>query len=197
MSLATPVIGSVPGRPRTSHSASSTFWSRRRRFTLAESAHVQKTMWSPSRADQTGVGTFVPSLRKVVTSTYLLSANLASSVSTGCRLNRSERLVWLGGEHDADLVARTDHAAGEHDGHHPGLADQVAFLVTVDRLLEQAVLEQVELQARAGQAGDLDDRVRTQVQAGAGGQAGQVDAAGGDGLADLSGLAGGGRGAGI
>jgi hypothetical protein len=76
---ATPGIGSLFGLPRTSHSASSTFWSRRRRLTFQESARVQKISSSPSRADQTGVATFVPSLRKVVTRMYLLSASLASS----------------------------------------------------------------------------------------------------------------------
>jgi hypothetical protein len=88
--------------------------------------------------------------------------------------------VRLGREHDADRVAGA-HLSSGHDGAHDArLADEPAVVVTLERRRHQARLNPVELSAGVSQAGHLDDRRRAEVEARAGRQREQLDAARGD-----------------
>ncbi|GAA2464258.1 hypothetical protein GCM10010405_55770 [Streptomyces macrosporus] len=86
---------------------------------------------------------------------------------------------------DLDRVAGAHHAAGPDDAHHPGLADDVAVLVAADDLLRQARPEVLDPEAGVAQSGELHDRLAAEAQQRARGRAEQVDAAGGDVLAEL------------
>jgi hypothetical protein len=97
-------------------------------------------------------------------------------------------VVGWRGEVDRDRVAGADVAGGHHDAHDPGQPDQVAVVVVVEDGAPQPLVDAVELAARVAQAGDLDHRVGAEAEAGAGGQAQQVDAAGGHVLAHPAGL---------
>jgi hypothetical protein len=94
--------------------------------------------------------------------------------------------VRLVRELHGDRVARTHHAAHLDDAHDPGLVHDVPGLVPADDLLQQAVLEVVDLQAGIAQAGDLHDRLVAEVQKSPGRQGEQVDAPGGDVLAEFA-----------
>jgi RecB family exonuclease len=104
------------------------------------------------------------------------------------RLDLLHRDVRLGRQLDADRVAGAHLAGGEHDAHDPGLQDDVAVVVAVERRLHQARLDAVELRARVAQPGDLDDRIVAETQRRADGQPEQVDTRGRDVLAHLAGL---------
>ena len=91
----------------------------------------------------------------------------------------------LGGQLHLDRIARPDRSTGRDDAHDPGLAHDVARRIPTDDLLQQAVLELVDLQARVAQAGDLDDGFVTEVQQRADGEAEEIDAARGDVLPEI------------
>ena len=59
---------------------------------------------------------------------------------------------------DGDRVARFDIAAGQHNAHDPGLADQTAVRVPLERRGHQALLKTVQLDARIAQSRHLDHR---------------------------------------
>ncbi len=88
-----------------------------------------------------------------------------------------------GGQLDIDGVAGANLAVFQDDRHHPGLANQVALFVAAEHGGGQSGLVVVQLRAGIAQAGQLDQGAFPQAQAGAGGQAEQVDATGGDVLA--------------
>src|SRR5262245_66048395 len=71
--VAVPVTDGPVASPRNVHGATVTSGRLRMRLTLPVPAGVQTTSASPSRATHSGVGTPVPSFRKVVSSTYLES----------------------------------------------------------------------------------------------------------------------------
>ena len=84
--------------------------------------------------------------------------------------------MWGRGEFDPDRVAFGDFAAGEHDPHDPGLADEVAQGVARQGGGHEAGLEFVELAAGVAQPGHLDQRP-SETQTRAGREAEQIDAA--------------------
>lgn len=91
----------------------------------------------------------------------------------------------LGRQLDAYAVMRADDSTGDDDAHDPSLADQAPVLVAVKDRLHQPRLKDVQLITGIAQSGHLNDRVGTEVQPGAAGQAEEVQAAGGDVLAHL------------
>ncbi len=91
----------------------------------------------------------------------------------------------LGRQLDADAVMRADGSTGYDDAHDPGLADQAPVLVAAKDGLHQPGLEVVQLITGVAQPGHLDDRVGTDVQPAAARKAEEVEAAGGDVLAQL------------
>src|SRR6266508_2291155 len=97
-----------------------------------------------------------------------------------------ERPVRRGRKLDPDRVPGAYLAAGEHDAHHAGSAYHRAGVVAVDQGGHQPVLDAVELSARVAQPGHFDHCGVAQVQPGPGGQAEQVDPAGGDVLTHLT-----------
>lgn len=95
--------------------------------------------------------------------------------------------MGLGRQLHAYAVMRSDGSTGDDDAHDPSLADQAPVLVAVKDSLQQPGLEVVQLITGVAQPGHLDDRVGTEMQPGAARQTEQVEAAGGDVLAHLSG----------
>ena len=88
---------------------------------------------------------------------------------------------------DADWVAGGHVAAGDHDRHDAGFADQAAVGVAVQHGGDQSVLESVHLRTGPPSAGEFDDRRRPKMQAGAFGEVEQVDALGQQVFADIPG----------
>lgn len=84
-----------------------------------------------------------------------------------------------------DGVAGTDLAAGDHDPHDAGLADQAALGVAIEDGVHQAWLKVVQLLAGVSQAGNLDHSLADR-EPGARRQGQQIEAAGGDVLAHVA-----------
>lgn len=94
------------------------------------------------------------------------------------RSHRLQGTAYAGGELDGNRVSDSDDSAGDDHGHHACFAYEAALLVALEDCGHESPLVLVELTARVAQAGDLDDRVRPEPQAGSGGQREQVDTAG-------------------
>ena len=60
---------------------------------------------------------------------------------------------------NGDRVAGADLAAGDHDAHDAGFANEIAALVLVERRRHEAGLDLVELRAGIPQTGHLDSVV--------------------------------------
>lgn len=88
-------------------------------------------------------------------------------------------------EVNRDGVAGTDLAAGDHDPHDAGLADQAALGVAIEYGVHQAWLKVVQLLAGVSQAGNLDHGLANR-EPGARRQGQQIEAAGGDVLAHVA-----------
>ena len=78
-------------------------------------------------------------------------------------------------------------AAGDDHGHDAGLAHQVALGVTVEHGGHEPGLQLLELYARVAQPGHLHHSRVAETESGAGGEAQEVDAAGGHVLAHVAG----------
>ncbi|MCW2756505.1 MAG: hypothetical protein JWO46_251 [Nocardioidaceae bacterium] len=92
-----------------------------------------------------------------------------------------------GRESDMNPVTGPDPAPLDDDGHHPAPPYDGAVGVPSDHVPQQALVEPLDLQAWVAQTGDLDDRLVAEQQQCAGGEGEQVDAAGGDVLAEVAG----------
>ena len=88
---------------------------------------------------------------------------------------------------DADRVARPYIAAGQHDGHDSGFADEAAVLGTLQGRPHQTWLNAVQLGAGVAQTGHLDNRHVAETKARAGRQPQEIDTAGRHILAHLPG----------
>lgn len=89
-------------------------------------------------------------------------------------------------EDNRDGVAGTDPSPGDHDPHDAGLADQATLGVPIEHGVHQAWLKEVKLLAGVSQAGNLDHDLADR-EPGARRQRQQIEAAGGDVLADIAG----------
>src|SRR5208282_690272 len=79
-------------------------------------------------------------------------------------LDRCQRPVRLCRELDADRVTRADLAAGNHDAHDAGLADEVAVFVASQRRPHQPRPNAVKLGTRVAQTSNLDDRRAAEIE---------------------------------
>src|SRR5262249_2765032 len=92
----------------------------------------------------------------------------------------------LRGKLDADEVIGAYFAASQNDAHDTRLANEVALCIAIQDGCQEALLKVVQLGAGVAQAGHLDHCLIAQVEARAGRQAKQIDAARGDVLAHIT-----------
>lgn len=99
--------------------------------------------------------------------------------------DRRQRPMRRRREVNRDGVAGTHLAAGNHDPHDTGLADQTTLCVPIEYGVHQAWSEEVQLLAGVAQAGNLDHGLADR-EPGARRQGQQIEAAGGDVLAHVA-----------
>jgi hypothetical protein len=88
---------------------------------------------------------------------------------------------------DADGVAGADVAVGEDDGHYSGFANELAVLVAVEGGSHETRMDAIQLGTGVSESGYFDNGGGAQVEAAAGREREQVDPAGGDVFAHLTG----------
>ena len=90
-------------------------------------------------------------------------------------------------QHETDRVSGPDEAAREDHAHHPGAPYDGAVGGAAGHVAQKALVVRLDLDARVAQALDPDHGVGAQVEQGAGRQPEEVDAAGGQVLAEVAG----------
>lgn len=104
------------------------------------------------------------------------------------RLHPFESLVRLHRKLDTDRVTRAHDATLQHDAHDPGLAPDLALVITIEHRMQQSGPEVVDLLTRVTQPGHLDNSSSTKGQPRAPGKGEEVDAPRGDVLPQLPGI---------
>lgn len=89
-------------------------------------------------------------------------------------------------ELDRDRVPGTDDTTGQDHAHHPGPPYDGAVGRAAHHVTQQALVVRLDLDARVAQAPDPDHGIGAEVEQGAGRQPEEVDAAGGQVLAEVT-----------
>lgn len=92
----------------------------------------------------------------------------------------------LGRHHDRDRVTCPDDPVRDDHAHHPGAPYDGTVGRSAGHVAQQALVVRLDLDARVAQALDPDHGVGAQVEQGAGRQPEEVDAAGGQVLAEVT-----------